>query len=31
MWSYMIHYGFYVLLAVAFWLCCTPNYLYLFK
>lgn len=31
MWSYMIHYGFYVLLAVSFWFCCTPSYLYLFK
>jgi len=31
MWSYMIHYGFYVLLAVTFWLYCTPKYLYLFR
>lgn len=31
MWSYMIHYGFYVIVAVAFWFCCSPNYLYLFR
>ncbi len=31
MWSYMIHYGFYVLLAVTFWFFCTPQYIYLFR